>query len=65
MRKPSWDDAPEWAQWLAQDGDGAWWWCEAEPKAAHTIEEWITASRVAEASYAHNWRETLEERPHE
>lgn len=29
--KPSWDDAPEWAQWLAMDGDGLWYWFEDRP----------------------------------
>ena len=29
--KPSWDDAPEWAQWLAMDEDGRWWWYEEKP----------------------------------
>ena len=29
--KPSWDDAPEWAQWLAMDESGRWWWYEFKP----------------------------------
>lgn len=29
--KPSWDDAPEWANWLAMDGDGEWIWYKDEP----------------------------------
>lgn len=29
--KPDWKDAPEWAQWLAQDSDGDWWWYAVEP----------------------------------
>lgn len=28
--KPSWDDAPEWANWLTYDKDG-WYWWEDEP----------------------------------
>lgn len=31
MDKPSWDDAPEWAQWHATDGYGAVWF-EFEPE---------------------------------
>lgn len=31
MSKPSWDDAPEWANWLAMDADGTWFWFEDEP----------------------------------
>lgn len=30
--KPSWDDAPEWAQWLARSaGDDGWTWFEKKP----------------------------------
>ncbi len=29
--KPSWDDAPEWAEWLAMDSDGGWYFHEVEP----------------------------------
>lgn len=29
--KPDWKDAPEWAQWLALDPNGDWFWYEMEP----------------------------------
>ena len=29
INRPSWDDAPEWAEWLAQDESGEWFWFEA------------------------------------
>lgn len=29
--KPDWKDAPEWAQWLAMDGDGRWVWYDRKP----------------------------------
>lgn len=29
--KPSWDDAPEWAQWLAMDEGGCWYWHAGQP----------------------------------
>lgn len=29
--KPDWKDAPEWANWLAMDKTGEWWWYENEP----------------------------------
>lgn len=31
MNKPDWKDAPEWAQWLARDADGEWYWYEKQP----------------------------------
>lgn len=68
--KPSWDDAPEWANYLAQDEDGEWKWFERAPfideggrwesyvKQQH---KWMYASE--DAPYNHNWRKSLEERP--
>ena len=32
MSKPDWKDAPGWADHLAQDASGAWYWFENEPK---------------------------------
>ena len=28
---PAWKDAPLWAQWLARDFDGEWYWYENKP----------------------------------
>ena len=28
---PSWDDAPNWANWLAQDKSGKWYWFDVKP----------------------------------
>lgn len=43
MNKPDWKDAPEWANWLAMDSDGIWWWYENEPKWFYRQEDirWI------------------------
>lgn len=30
--KPDWKDAPAWANWLAMDDDGWWYWYEIQPK---------------------------------
>lgn len=30
--KPDWKDAPDWANWLAMDADGEWWWYERKPE---------------------------------
>ena len=29
--KPNWEDAPKWAQFLAQDKDGQFWWYKEAP----------------------------------
>lgn len=31
QHKPSWKDAPEWAEWLAQDSYGRWGWFQQRP----------------------------------
>lgn len=35
MSRPDWKDAPEWANWVAQDGDGEWWWFQNKPTLYH------------------------------
>lgn len=62
--KPSWDESPEWAEWLAQDADGEWWWFGGEPNQDeeyfyyHDMEEVASIGRVLG-----DWRNTLERRP--
>lgn len=29
--KPNWEDAPDWANWLAKDHDGVWYWYDVIP----------------------------------
>lgn len=63
--KPNWEDAPEWAQWLAQDANGQWYWYSTRPirhKGA-----WFNGhdlSRFA-GDWMRNkkWYDTLERRP--
>ncbi len=61
---PSWDDTPEWAQWLAQTINGTWIWHAREPVAAQGY--WSTRGN-AKASFQTfpnpNWRDTLQQRP--
>jgi len=65
---PSWDDAPEWAQWRAQDENGAWYWYEMEPR-NDGVHYWGSAERhqyargKAAGTSIPNWRDTLQERP--
>lgn len=70
--KPSWSDAPEWAQWLARDGDGAWHWFENEPIANNSgFRFYWQIVGVAEFDYEFagsegtpgDWLDTLEPRP--
>jgi len=61
--KPDWKDAPPWAQWLAMDADGEWYWYEKEP--GKRISMFGSCGGLIEHASidAINWRETLEQRP--
>lgn len=66
--KPSWADAPDWAEWLAQDQRGDWYWYQVEPEADLNVDEWCNeGGRLCEAVDCGepnpNWRTTLERRP--
>lgn len=69
INRPSWDDAPEWAQWLAQDASGRWMWYGDEPSPIYDTEEWqpesgkFCTSSIGTIPAGHNWRDTPEPRP--
>ena len=64
MNKPSWDDAPEWANYLAMDSDGEWYWFEKEPLIHDCV--WMP-SGGGEILYSgidgSSWDRSLEPRP--
>lgn len=61
MNKPDWKDAPEWAQYLAQDADGDWYWYEQLPYAS--FEGWSPDGKHQLAAVFDTWQDTLEGRP--
>lgn len=66
--KPDWKDAPEWAEWLAQDYDGVWWWYAEKPvqdKVQWILTNWQKLPIWANTDARTNpeWKETLEKRP--
>jgi len=63
--KPTWEDAPNWANWLAQDPSGRWYWYGSKPTAGETI--WVPAdyrcSMAGEGKRTDTyWKDTLEHR---
>lgn len=65
QNKPSWDDAPEWGEWLAQDEDGEWKWLAGLP--GKYVDGW-TAVKIkghCKGLALGDWRDTLEKRPEE
>lgn len=65
QNKPNWADAPEWAEWLAQDEDGAWWWYQDVPEKCD--DGWLSELKCEPAEACGevlgDWRDTLERRP--
>lgn len=63
MSKPDWNDAPKWANYVAMDESGEWWWFENEPSPGR--DEWkVDAGDVDAAALSfENWKDTLEKRP--
>ena len=64
MCKPSWDDAPEWANYMAMDECGEWWWYECEPIEMNGYWTSSNGNRMSTnlAPYL-PWRESSERRP--
>lgn len=67
MSKPHWKDAPDWANWLAMDDDGSWFWYQKKPRLTDDHCRFIETGGQNELAVMDrpnlNWRETLEPRP--
>jgi hypothetical protein len=65
--KPVWSQAPSWANWLAQDGNGNWWWYENPPIPHEISAQWDQDGQYHLAKKglkgAKNWNDSLEGRP--
>ncbi|MGL4755865.1 MAG: hypothetical protein ACRCXB_26205 [Aeromonadaceae bacterium] len=63
QNKPSWKDAPEWAEWLAQDKHGDWWWHNETTKTRISEFDSVGAKESNTGEVLGDWRDTLERRP--
>lgn len=64
--KPDWKDAPDWANWLAQDEDGSWWWFWDKPYLHPSYPGWSYDEgnfKRAGHSAVGDWTNSLEARP--
>lgn len=60
--KPDWKDSPEWANWLAMDKDGLWFWHEEAPEPRSR--DWASNGRIWQArDPLPNWLTSMEQRP--
>lgn len=62
MSKPDWEDAPEWAKYLAQDKDGDWWWYEYTPDQGKNSWDLPRCVGQSEKATKESWTLTLESR---
>ena len=62
-KKPDWNDAPEWANWLAMDSNGLWCWYKNKPYASLGSFFSVGRSTASKSSVLSNWKESLEQRP--
>lgn len=64
--KPSWDDAPAWANYLVMDGNGRWYWHQIKPFISTLGDWWLSGGLQQSANTSsHIWTDTLEERKHD
>lgn len=72
--KPDWKDAPEWANWLAQDECGSWGFFAKKPtifadycwdikSSSDPEDKWEPAGYAEEKIDGSGWKESLEQRP--
>lgn len=63
-KRPDWAGAPEWANWLAQDENGKWFWFEREPKPVGNKfdADGLIAHARTDGSPSPLWEMTKEER---
>jgi hypothetical protein len=60
--KPDWEDAPGWANYLAMDYDGEWWWFERKPVMGCNLWK-VDCGMSKRHGITGDWRTTLESRP--
>ena len=64
MSKPSWRSAPDWANWLAMDSDGTWYWYENEPYISDNSSSFIAGGKCLEVlADVSGWEDSVEKRP--
>lgn len=65
MTKPTWDDAPDWANYMAMDSDGVWYFYANKP--SYGLHSWWPVNnsdqrRERWQPIVPGWRESLEVR---
>lgn len=59
---PDWSDSPDWAQYLAQNSDGSWWWHEMRPTPVGNGQPSFWHSSGARRMASGGWLQSLQKR---
>lgn len=63
MSKPKWEDAPEWAMFLAKDEDHCWYWYEKAPEKGFYAWRRTDGRCMYAGGSDFGWDSSLEARP--
>jgi len=66
MSKPNWSEAPSYANYLAMDKNGCWYWYENRPKLSLSTDRWLDSGGtydLVDDPEDPDYRQTLEARP--
>ena len=62
--KPSWESAPDWAEYAAQEITASWYWHEKKPRFHPINQEWLSDGRREIIPKIHRHaKDSLEVRP--
>lgn len=62
MIKPDWSGAPKWAQFVAMDSSGAWYWYAERPVLDVNLGIWCAGGHRTEAHKFQRWEDSLSAR---
>lgn len=61
---PDWNKAPMWAQYVAMDANGEWWWYEFKPTPIKGEEYFLAVGKHERAILRHSgWKKSIQQRP--
>lgn len=59
MIRPEWNTAPRWANFVAMDSSGAWYWYSERPVLDASLGMWCAGGHNTEAVKFQSWQESL------
>ena len=63
MSKPTWDTAPEWAQYRSQNKNGDWWYHQSMPSVTQGVWKSTGMMQACGHSSPNEWMSSVERNP--